>query len=216
MSRKCHWIETWLSKTDDPWQITNDPAPRIHSSNWLRHSCKSWILLSKPQDLPTGKWNTEPGRLYKGSFAFLIIYFCFHLLKSSPPTNSHHHSAAAALLKVSSGVSDSGSSSPPPSPSSSLPLPPFSSSSSTPRSGELRTQKLKSHQVRTQSLNVLPLKSGVGQYIAIHATLTARNFFLAYVYPSGPFTCIFSKTSPNFFLCWLWLTPDPVKARRIK
>ncbi len=27
---------------------------------------------------------------------------------------------------------------------------------------------------------------------------------------SGPFTCIFSKTSPNFFLCWLWLTPDPV------
>ena len=83
-------------------------------------------------------------------------------------------------------------------------LPPF------PRSGELRTQKLKSHLVRTQSLNVLPLKSGVGRYIAIHATLTARNFFLAYFYPSGPFTCIFSKTSPNFFLCWLWLTLDPV------
>ena len=79
-----------------------------------------------------------------------------------------------------------------------------------PRSGELRMQKLKSHLVRAQSLNVLPLKSGVGQYIAIHATLTARNFFLAYFYPSGPFTCIFSKTSPNFFLCWLWLTPDPV------
>ena len=32
-----------------------------------------------------------------------------------------------------------------------------------PRSGELRTQKLKSHLVRTQSLNVLPLKPGVGQ-----------------------------------------------------
>ena len=32
------------------------------------------------------------------------------------------------------------------------------------RSGELRTQKLKSHLVRTQSLNVLPLKPGVGQY----------------------------------------------------
>ena len=70
-----------------------------------------------------------------------------------------------------------------------------------PRSGELRTQKLKSHLVRTQSLNVLPLKSGVGQYfIAIHATLTARNFFLAYFFPSGPFTCIFSKTSPDFVL----------------
>ena len=45
-----------------------------------------------------------------------------------------------------------------------------------PRSGELRTQKLKSHLVRTQSLNVLPFTPGVGQYIAIHATLTARDF----------------------------------------
>ena len=54
-----------------------------------------------------------------------------------------------------------------------------------PHSGELRTQKLKSHSVRTQSLNVLPLKPGVGQYIAIHATRTARNFFLAYFYPFG-------------------------------
>ena len=67
-----------------------------------------------------------------------------------------------------------------------------------PRSGELWTQKLKSHLVRTQSLNVLPLKTGVGQYIAMHATLTARNFFLAYFYPSGLFTCIFSKPSPDF------------------
>ena len=67
-------------------------------------------------------------------------------------------------------------------------------------------QKLKSHLVRTQSLNVLSLKSGVGQYIAIHTTLTARNFFLAYFYPSGPFTCILSQTSPKFSLCWLWLT----------
>ena len=44
-----------------------------------------------------------------------------------------------------------------------------------------------------------PSKPGVGQYIAIHATLTARDFFLAYFYPSGPFTCIFSKTSRDFF-----------------
>ena len=70
--------------------------------------------------------------------------------------------------------------------------------STTPRSRELRTQKLKSHRVRTQSLNVLPLKAGVGQNIAIHATLTARDFFFAYFYPSGPFTCIFSQTSPDF------------------
>ena len=60
-------------------------------------------------------------------------------------------------------------------------------------------QKLKSHLGRTQSLNVLPLKPGVGQHIAIHAMLTARNFFLAYFYPSSPFTCMFSKTSPDFF-----------------
>ena len=77
---------------------------------------------------------------------------------------------------------------------------------SVPRSGELRTQKLKSHLVRTQSLNVLSLKPGEGQYMAIHATLTSRDFFLAYFYPSGPFTCIFPKPLPIFFLCWLWLT----------
>ena len=67
-----------------------------------------------------------------------------------------------------------------------------------PRSGELRTQKLKSHLVRTQTLNVLPLKPGVGQRIAIHATLTAKDVFLAYFYISGPFTCIFSKLLPIF------------------
>ena len=67
-----------------------------------------------------------------------------------------------------------------------------------PRSGELQTQKLKSHLVRTQCLNILPLKPGVGQYIAIHATLTARDFFLAYFYPSGPFTCILPKPLPTF------------------
>ena len=67
------------------------------------------------------------------------------------------------------------------------------------RSEELRTQKLKSHLGRTQSLKVLLLKPGIGQYIVIHATLTARDFFLAYFYPSGPFTCIFPKTFPDFF-----------------
>ena len=75
-----------------------------------------------------------------------------------------------------------------------------------PCSGELRTQKLKSHLLRTQSLKVLPVKPGVGQHVAIHATLTARDFFLANFYPSGPFTCFiyfifFNKTSPEFFLC---------------
>ena len=77
-------------------------------------------------------------------------------------------------------------------------------------------QKLKSQLMRTQSLNVLPLEPGVGQYIAIEATLTARDFFLTYFYPSSPFNCIFSKPLPNLFLCWLWLTPVPVWASRIK
>ena len=42
-----------------------------------------------------------------------------------------------------------------------------------PRSGELRTQKLKSHLMRTQCLKVFPVKPGVGQYFAVHATLTS-------------------------------------------
>ena len=61
--------------------------------------------------------------------------------------------------------------------------------------------EIKSHLLRTQSLKVLSLKPGVGQYIAKHATLTARDVFLANFYPSGPFTSIFSKTSAEFFLC---------------
>ena len=50
---------------------------------------------------------------------------------------------------------------------------------------------LKSHLVRTQSLNVLPLKPGVGQYIAIHTTLTVGDFFLAYLYPSAHLLAFF-------------------------
>ena len=68
-----------------------------------------------------------------------------------------------------------------------------------PRSGELRTQKLKANLMRTKSLNVLPLKPGVGQCIAIHATFTARDFVFAYFYTSGLFTCVFfPKPLPTF------------------
>ena len=81
----------------------------------------------------------------------------------------------------------------------------LSLSLSPPQWGAADAEK-KSRLVRTQSLNVFPLKPKVGQYIAIHASLPARNFFPAYFYPSSPFTCIFSKTSPDFSLCWLWLT----------
>ena len=62
----------------------------------------------------------------------------------------------------------------------------------------LLTPKLKSYLLRTQCLKVHPLKPGVGQYIVIHAMLATRDFFFANFYPSGPFTCIFCKTSPEF------------------
>ena len=75
-----------------------------------------------------------------------------------------------------------------------------------PRSGELRTKKLKSYLVRTQGLNVLPLKPGVGQYIAMHAALAAGDFFLTFFFPSCPFTCFFFPTIYPDFFCWLWLT----------
>ena len=75
------------------------------------------------------------------------------------------------------------------------------SSGLPPRSGELRTQKFKCHLMRTQSLEVLFLKPGVGQYIAMHASLTARDFFFANFYPSRLVTCIFSPNPLVFFLC---------------
>ena len=50
----------------------------------------------------------------------------------------------------------------------------------------------------TERLKVLHLKRGVGQCTAIHDMLTARGFFLAIFYPSGPFTCIFSNLSQAF------------------
>ena len=90
-------------------------------------------------------------------------------------------------------------------------LRPFFFFDTLPRSGELRTQRLKSCLVRTQNLNVLPLKRGVGQYIAIHATLTARYFFLAYFYLPVHLPAFFSqKPFLIFFLRWLWLTLVPV------
>ena len=83
------------------------------------------------------------------------------------------------------------------------------------RSGELRTQKLRSHLLKTQRSEVLPFKFRVNQHMAMHATLTSREFFLANFYPPGRFICIFSKTSLEFFLHQLWLTPAPVSACKI-
>ena len=60
----------------------------------------------------------------------------------------------------------------------------------SPRTGVLRTQKLKTSLLRTQRSKVLPFKPSAGPYIAMHATSTARDFFLANFYPSSPPTGI--------------------------
>ena len=57
----------------------------------------------------------------------------------------------------------------------------------------LRTQKLKPHLLRTQSLKVLP------PFKNIHVTpTTSRVSFLANFYLSGPFTCICPKPLASF------------------
>ena len=87
--------------------------------------------------------------------------------------------------------------------------------------GILRMQKLKTHMLRTKSSvkdSSFSLKPAVGQYIVMHASPNARDFFLANFYPPGPFTCIFSKPllSYDFFLYCLWLTLVSVWACRAK
>ena len=67
----------------------------------------------------------------------------------------------------------------------------------SPCSGELRTQKLKPHLLSTQSLKVLPFKAGVGQYIATHATPTARDFLLIST-PPVQIPAFFPKPLPSF------------------
>ena len=58
--------------------------------------------------------------------------------------------------------------------------------------------KIKVPSEENTDLKVFRFKPGIGQYIAMHATLTARDFFLANSYPSGPFTCIFPKPLTSF------------------
>ena len=53
-------------------------------------------------------------------------------------------------------------------------------------------------ELRTHSSKVLPLKPGVGQYIAMHATLTVRDFFLANFYPSVHSPAFFQTLSQVF------------------
>ena len=51
------------------------------------------------------------------------------------------------------------------------------------------------------SLNVLPIKPGVGQYMAIHATLTARDFYPVYFYLPVHSSAFFQSLSRFFRSC---------------
>ena len=53
--------------------------------------------------------------------------------------------------------------------------------------------EVKTYLLRTKSSKVLPLKSGLGQTIAMHALPAERNFFLEQLYT-------FPVHSPSFFL----------------
>ena len=54
--------------------------------------------------------------------------------------------------------------------------------------------------VVSQSLNVLPLKPGVGQYIAMHATLTARDYSLLVSNLPIDLPACFPKPLPSVFV----------------
>ena len=69
-----------------------------------------------------------------------------------------------------------------------------------PRIGVLRTQELNTHPLRTQSSKVLPLKPGIGQNIAMHASFTARNVFFVLI-------STFPVHSPSFFQSLSWVSP---------
>ena len=59
--------------------------------------------------------------------------------------------------------------------------------------------EIKVPSVENTELKGSPFKVRRGQYVAIYATLTARDFFLANFYPSGPFAFIFFKSLSRVF-----------------
>ena len=75
--------------------------------------------------------------------------------------------------------------------------------------------EIKSHLLRTRGLKVLPVKPGVGQYKAIHATLTAKDFSYAnFTFPVHSLA-LFPKPLSSFSSVSCGLKPVHVQARRI-
>ena len=59
-------------------------------------------------------------------------------------------------------------------------------------------RRIKDSSVENLELKGYSFEAWRGQNIAAHASPTAGDFFLANFYLPGPFTFIFSKTSPEF------------------
>ena len=82
-------------------------------------------------------------------------------------------------------------------------LPPTLSADFTslaPCNWEMRTQKLRFHLLRrTQSPNVLPLKPGVGQKKAPHASSTAMDFFLELISTLPVYSLVFFTNLSRVF-----------------
>ena len=58
---------------------------------------------------------------------------------------------------------------------------------------------MKDPSLRSRTSKVLPFKPGAGLCIAMHATPAARDFLVADLHPSGPFTCIFFQNLSRVF-----------------
>ena len=69
----------------------------------------------------------------------------------------------------------------------------------SPRPEVQQKQKLKIHLLKTQSSKILPLKPGAGPYIVVHATPTARDFFLATSTLPVHSLAFFSKNISRFY-----------------
>ena len=74
----------------------------------------------------------------------------------------------------------------------------------------MRTQKSRSPLLRTKSSKFPPLKPGVGQNITMHASLTAKNFFLSNFSLPGLFTFFFLSFFSFFFLSFFLFFPQNV------
>ena len=59
--------------------------------------------------------------------------------------------------------------------------------------------EIKDPSAENPNLKGFPFNARVGGHITVHASTSARNFFLANFYPLGPFTCIFFPKPPSSF-----------------